>query len=231
MENSKNNCWFYRILFYSIGLVVLSIGITLNTKSGLGVSPIISIPFSISNIFNLNFATMTFVVYTMFVIIQFIIKGKNRQWIDILQIPFSLLFSVLINFFNGIFQFNYTTLWQNLILLFVAIIVTSIGAAMTVNMKLVPNPADGLAQAVGDLLNKGLGFGKNAVDLCSVVITCSIGLLFSGHIFAIGIGTLIAMIGVGRCIALFNFIFKNKMDKLSGLTNNYEVNVKITQVN
>lgn len=118
MENSKNNCWFYRILIYSIGLVVLSIGITLNTKSGLGVSPIISIPFSISSIFNLNFATMTFVVYTMFVIIQFIIKGKNRQWIDILQIPFSLLFSVLINFFNGIFQFNYTTLWQNLLLLY-----------------------------------------------------------------------------------------------------------------
>lgn len=217
MENSKNNCWFYRILFYSIGLVVLSIGITLNTKSGLGVSPIISIPFSIANIFNLNFATMTFIVYTTFVLIQFIIKGKNKDLKDILQIPFSLLFSVLINFFSKIFDFHYTTFSQNLILLFVAIIVTSIGAAMMVNMKLIPNPADGLAQAIGELSNKGLGFGKNAVDLCSVVITCAIGLLFSGHIFAIGVGTLIAMIGVGRCIALFNFIFKKKMDELSGL--------------
>lgn len=217
MENSKNNCWFYRILFYSIGLVVLSIGITLNTKSGLGVSPIISIPFSIANIFNLNFATMTFIVYTTFVLIQFIIKGKNKDLKNILQIPFSLLFSVLINFFSKIFNFHYTTFSQNLILLFVAIIVTSIGAAMMVNMKLIPNPADGLAQAIGELSNKGLGFGKNAVDLCSVVITCAIGLLFSGHIFAIEVGTLIAMIGVGRCIALFNFIFKEKMDELSGL--------------
>ena len=217
-------------MIYSIGLVVLSIGITLNTKSGLGVSPIISIPFSISSIFNLNFATMTFVVYTMFVIIQFIIKGKNRQWIDILQIPFSLLFSVLINFFNGIFQFNYTTLWQNLMLLLVAIIVTSIGAAMTVNMKLVPNPADGLAQAVGDLLNKGLSFGKNAIDLFSVATTCGIGLLFTGNVVAIGLGTLIAMIGVGRCIALFNFVFKKKMDEVSGLVN-YEVEVEVAQTN
>ena len=207
MENSKNNCWFYRILIYSIGLVVLSIGITLNTKSGLGVSPIISIPFSISSIFNLNFATMTFVVYTMFVII-----------------------SVLINFFNGIFQFNYTTLWQNLLLLLVAIIVTSIGAAMTVNMKLVPNPADGLAQAVGDLLNKGLGFGKNTIDLFSVATTCGIGLLFTGNVVAIGLGTLIAMIGVGRCIALFNFVFKKKMDEVSGLVN-YEVEVEVAQTN
>ena len=51
---------------------------------------------------------------------------------------------------------------------------------MTVNMKLVPNPADGLAQAVGDLLNKGLGFGKNTIDLFSVATTCVIGLLFAG---------------------------------------------------
>ena len=96
---------------------------------------------------------------------------------------------------------------------------------MTVNMKLVPNPADGLAQAIGDLLNKGLGFGKNTIDLFSVATTCVIGLLFTGNVVAIGLGTLIAMIGVGRCIALFNFVFKKKMDEVSGLVN-YEVEVE-----
>lgn len=217
MEISKNKCWLWRVLFYSVGLVVLSIGITLNTKSNLGVSPIISIPFSIANILNLNFAAMTFIVYAVFVLIQFIIKGKNRDLKDILQIPFSLLFSVLINYFGEIFNFNYTTIWQNLLLLFVAIIVTAIGAAMTVNMKLVPNPADGLAQAIGDILKKGLGFGKNSLDITCVVTTCIIGIVLTGKIFAIGIGTLIAMIGVGRVIAVFNFIFKDKMDRLAGL--------------
>ena len=217
MEISKNKCWLWRVLFYSVGLVVLSIGITLNTKSNLGVSPIISIPFSIANILNLNFAAMTFIVYAVFVLIQFIIKGKNRDLKDILQIPFSLLFSVLINYFGEIFNFNYTTIWQNLLLLFVAIIVTAIGAAMTVNMKLVPNPADGLAQAIGDILKKGLGFGKNALDITCVVTTCIIGIVLTGKIFTIGIGTLIAMIGVGRVIAVFNFIFKDKMDRLAGL--------------
>ena len=217
MKNSNNTCWIWRISFYLMGLVILSIGLTLNTKSNLGVSPIISIPFSIANILNLNFAAMTFIVYAVFVLIQFIIKGKNRDLKDILQIPFSLLFSVLINYFGEIFNFNYTTIWQNLLLLFVAIIVTAIGAAMTVNMKLVPNPADGLAQAIGDILKKGLGFGKNALDITCVVTTCIIGIVLTGKIFAIGIGTLIAMIGVGRVIAVFNFIFKDKMDRLAGL--------------
>ena len=42
-------------------------------------------------------------------------------------------------------------------------------------MKIVPNPADGLAQAVGDALHKGMGFGKNTIDFISVLITCGIG--------------------------------------------------------
>lgn len=85
-------------------------------------------------------------------------------------------------------------------------------------MKIVPNPADGLAQAVGDALHKGMGFGKNTIDFISVLITCGIGFIFAGHLVAIGLGTVCAMIDVGRAIALFNHLFKAKMDKLAGLS-------------
>ena len=46
----KNITWIWRILFYISGIIILSIGLTLITKSGLGVSPVISIPFSIATI-------------------------------------------------------------------------------------------------------------------------------------------------------------------------------------
>ena len=45
---------FYRGMMYCIGLMILALGIILNTKTGLGVSPIISIPYSISKIWNIN---------------------------------------------------------------------------------------------------------------------------------------------------------------------------------
>lgn len=44
--------YFYRGLFYLMGLLILALGITLNTKTGLGVSPIISVSFSISTIWH-----------------------------------------------------------------------------------------------------------------------------------------------------------------------------------
>ncbi|MGN1032865.1 MAG: YitT family protein [Intestinibacter sp.] len=217
MKNNKNKCWLWRVSFYLMGLVILSIGLTLNTKSGLGVSPIISVPFSIANILNLNFATVTFIVYTIFVLLQFIIKGKNRDIKDIFQIPFSLMFGILLNLFGIILDFNPTTVWQSWLLLFGAIIGTAVGVSMLISMKLISNPADALAQAVGDLLKKDPGFGKNVLDITCVCITCTIGLVLSGKIVGIGIGTLICMIAVGRVIAVFNRIFKEGMLKLAGL--------------
>ena len=45
-----NKKMLYRILIYIAGLLTLALGIILNTKAGLGVSPIISISYSISEI-------------------------------------------------------------------------------------------------------------------------------------------------------------------------------------
>lgn len=44
-----------RIIIYVAGLLVLALGIILNTKAGLGVLPIISVSYSISQINGFNF--------------------------------------------------------------------------------------------------------------------------------------------------------------------------------
>ncbi len=60
----------FRVLFYLLGLLVLALGLTLNTKVGLGVSPIISVSFSVSTIWGFNFGNTTLVLYALFVIAQ-----------------------------------------------------------------------------------------------------------------------------------------------------------------
>ena len=75
----------FRIFFYLLSLVILALGITLNTKTGLGVSPIISVSYSVSQVLGLNFGNVTFVWYTIFVLAQLVIRGKNRRWYDLLH--------------------------------------------------------------------------------------------------------------------------------------------------
>ena len=98
-----------RAAIYAMGLVILAAGITMNIKTGLGVSTIISVPFAISSIWDVNFSLVTFATYALFVVIEMIIKGSDRTVIDWLQIPFSIVFSLLLNMFSKLLDFQFRT--------------------------------------------------------------------------------------------------------------------------
>ena len=66
----------YRIFFYVLALLILALGLTLNTKAGLGVSPIISVSYSVSQIFTLNFGNTTMFLYCVFVLVQHLAGRK-----------------------------------------------------------------------------------------------------------------------------------------------------------
>ena len=208
MKQEYITAWCWRIAFYAIGTVLLAVGLTLNTKTGLGTAPIISTPFAVSQIWNVNFAGCVFTVYTIMTLLQFVLK---HEWKIFLQIPFSIVFSGLLNLFGSVLDVHYTYLWQNLLLLAAAIIITAVGVSMMVNMKLIANPADGFANTVGELLGKGMGLGKNIVDISFVILTIVLTLAVSGHVIGIGLGTLFSMVGVGRVIALFQHFCQEKM--------------------
>ena len=89
------------------------------------------------------------------------------------------------------------SLWENLLLLAAAMLLTGIGAAVTVNMRLVPNPGDGIVAAGGRAAGPGPGLWKNLVDVCCVALTCVIGLTAAGRVVGVGLGTVAAMVCVG----------------------------------
>lgn len=211
-----------RLLSYGLGIVILALGITLNTKTGLGVSALVSIAYTVANAWNLNFALMTFLVYTCFALIEVGLKWgflpplRKVIWKDLLQIPFSLAFSLLLTVFGGIIPVA-EHVGAQIVMLVLAIVCTGIGAAMIVDMHLIPNPADGLAQTLGMVTKKGMGLGKNLLDCSCVGISAVIGLVARGRLIGIGIGTIAAMIGVGRVVALFNRCFETKLCRTAGV--------------
>ena len=72
-------------------------------------------------------------------------------------------------------------------------------------------------QAIADTVHKSVGFTKNCFDLFNICITITVGLVCQGHLIGIGLGTVVAVIGVGCVIAIFNHGFKKKMDDLAGM--------------
>lgn len=231
--------------FYILGLLILAMGLTLNTKAGLGVSPIISVSYSISEIFHLNFGDMTLGLYSVFVAAEIFLhsirekqrgsyqaealvhaRKRDRKLIllmDILQIPLSLVFTRFLNIFGSLLpEFPKGTegiqdLPFRLLVLILAIICTGVGASLSLSMRIVPNPGDGIVQAIADCIHKNVGFTKNCFDLFNITVTILLGLVLAGRLVGIGIGTVLAVIGVGRIIALFQSLAGEKIVALSGV--------------
>ena len=242
MRMTKNKT-IMRVIFYVAGLLVLALGIILNTKSGLGVSPIISVSYSISTILNINFGNMTFVLYGIFVVLEVILhiikyvrmpKKMSKQdnealepaihksiylviLMDLLQLPLSLVFTRFMNLFSAWIPAPSENVIAQFACLLGGIIFTGIGAAMSLNMRIIPNPGDGIVQAIADCIGKTVGFTKNCFDLFNICITISVGLVFAHRLIGVGIGTVIAVLGVGRVIALFNHMFMDKMIAAAGV--------------
>lgn len=207
----------WRVIIYLTGMFLLALGITLNTQAGLGASAIVSIPYAISRGTGLSFANLTLLIYCAFVVAQFIIKGKQYNLLDILQVVVSIVFTRFMALFQTIIVYKSGFLPTDLVVLALGILLTGIGAAMTVDMMLIPNPGDGIVNSISIRSKKELGLCKNCFDLGCVICSLAIGLLFGNPILGVGLGTLLSMLGVGRVIAIFNHMTKEKLVTLAGM--------------
>ncbi len=206
--NKNINRWF----FYFLGIIILALGLTLNTKSNLGVSPIISIAYVFSGITGMNFGNATFIWYCVLVVAEYVLL---KDWKVVLQIPFSIVFTRFMNLFADMLTFSVDSFPLQVIVLLLGVFCTGVGAALTVDMHIIPNPGDGIVSATSFKIKKELGLTKNIFDFCCLISTILIGFIFSKPFYGVGLGTILAMLCVGRVIAIFNHLFKEKLEKMS----------------
>ena len=228
-ESKRLKTLCLRIALYLLGMLILSVSLTLNTKVTLGVSSIISVAYCVSALTGYSIGDTTLVWYILLIAAQIVLhlKRKAPNWkqtilFDVLQLPLSLIFTRFMNLFAGripVFAEAYAgSFWGGvggrLIVQMLSIVLTGIGAALTLNMRLIPNPGDGIVQAVADYFRKPMGTAKNLTDLCCVALTAAVSLGFAHRIIGIGVGTLLAALGTGRVIALFNRFFAKRLQTL-----------------
>ena len=209
-----------RVLVYISGLCILALGLTLSTKADLGVSPIIAVSFCVSKLTGARFGDMTFLLYASFVIIEMVLHlipgrrcpadRKKAILADALQLPLSYVFTMLLNVLSSWIQAP-DTMALRIAVMLASVILVGIGAALSLDMRLVANPGDGLVQAVSDRTGIELGLAKNIVDITCVTLTCILSMVVSHSIIGVGPGTLIAMLGIGRVIALVNRLLGKRL--------------------
>ena len=203
-----------RLIFYVLGLVSLALASVLAVKSNLGVSPVTSIQFSLTQVTSISLGVSTIILYTIYIALQIIILKKDFKKIQLLQLLFAIFFGQLVNFFNTLININLDSFFARFILCIISFFITAIGVFLTITTNIVPVAPDGLTKAVS--MKKNIDFGKAKIyfDCIVVIIAAVILIVFNKSIEGIGIGTLLSAIFVGRIVFFMNKNFKNKIEKV-----------------
>lgn len=100
----KDENYIVRLIAYLIGLFIMTIGVSMSVKSNLGVSPVSSIPYTITCITGLEMGKATIVFHIFLVILQILILRKAFKIKNLLQVIVGVVFGYFTTFSNFLFH-------------------------------------------------------------------------------------------------------------------------------
>lgn len=195
-----------RFLLFLIGINLLAIGIILNTRSDLGVAAFTSFFYALSKITGISLGNSSIIVYFVLILFQFLLLRRLDISV-LLQIPFSVVFGMVTDFYDYIIPEGEFAFIGKLLLLAVAIVLTSIGVYLYTNCRLLMTPVEGMVQTMADKWNLRFSLVKNCFDFSMLLLTILVCLFLKQPIYGIGIGTIVSALLLGRIIGVYEKYF------------------------
>lgn len=206
----RMNLWKRYGMFIS-GVVVSALGISLITKAGLGTSPITSLAYVLTFLFPYSLGTFTMIVNTIMFLIQMILRGKDFERIQFLQVPSALIFSVFIDAWLHLFYgWEINSYLGQILMLLSGCGFLGLGIALEVMPNVLTLPGEGLVRTIAGLTGWRFGHVKTGFDLGMVTAAAVVSFCAAGTILGIREGTVMAALLVGNISHFF-------IGKVSGL--------------
>ncbi len=210
-----------RLIMYFLGLFTMTIGVALSVKSDLGVSPVSSIPYTMTCIWGIEMGKATIIFHCFLVIIQIILLRRNFKIVNLLQIVVGIIFGYFTTFCNWSVSFLPTpeNLLIRLLMMLISTVIIAFGIFMYLPPSIMPLAGEGAMKAVSDVT--GIAFPKVKVgfDISMVVISLISCLLFIHGLGSVGIGTVVAAFLVGTILDVIETHLGAYRDKWLGIEN------------
>lgn len=207
-----------RIPMYFIGLFIMTAGVALSVKSNLGVSPVSSIPYTITCVWGIEMGKATILFHIVLVILQILLLRKDFKTVNLLQIIVGIIFGYFTTFCNYLVTFlptpdNYVI---RIIMMLISTVLIAFGIFLYLPADIIPLAGEGAMSAVSHV--SGMEFAKVKVRFdCSMVVISMITCLIALHsLGSVGIGTVVAAVLVGTVLGFINKLIGDKRDRLLG---------------
>ncbi len=205
-----------RMLAYCAGLFIMAMGVSFSGTADLGMSPVNSIPYVLSEIFTkLSMGTWIIIIFSLYIAFQFILLGQNFQFWRILQLICTTLFGYFTDFTNwladlflpdpALMTFHPAGVYGvRLVYLCISMFLIALGILLYLAPDLISLPGEGIMQVIAEKLHKPLPTVKMCFDGTVSIIALIISLVYFRQFHGIREGTVIAVFGVGKILSLYD---------------------------
>ena len=204
------------IVSYLIGLFIMTIGIAFSIKSNLGISPVSTIPYTMTVIWGVEIGLATIIFHCILVLIQFILLKDKFGWDNLAQVFVGIIFGYFTSFSVFLLSFipESGNLTVSLMYMAISIVVIAFGIFLYLPPNLIPLAGEGAMQAVSIVFNKPFPKVKVGFDVSMVIISAVTCMILIHSLGSVGLGTVISAVFVGITL---KYIVKIYM-KITGKT-------------
>lgn len=204
-----------RCIIYFFGLLIMTLGVAISVKSDLGVSPVSSIPYTMTCVWGIEMGKATIVFHAALVLVQVILLRRKFQLKNLLQIPVGVLFGYMTTFSNHLMTFlpDPGNIYIRLGMVVISTVLVAIGLFFYVPADIIPLAGEGVMLAISKVADKAFSTVKIAFDITMVVISLITCLILIHSLGSVGIGTVIAAVMVGMVLKLITKLFGEARDR------------------
>ena len=209
MEFSGEKLTFKRIFNYIFGLFLITLGVAFSIKSGLGSTPVASIPYALNLILNIDLGITTFMFQIFLVILQLALLGRDFKPKHFFQVLVSVIFGFLTSFSMALTSFipPADNLVIALVMSAISIMLIALGIFFYVPTNIVPVSVEGATQTIAIVSKKPFPKIKVCFDVVVVSSSLVLSYIFLGNFGSVGIGTVLGALFIGSTVKLIHKIY------------------------
>ncbi|MDO5549952.1 MAG: DUF6198 family protein, partial [Lachnospiraceae bacterium] len=191
-----------RLVMYFVGLFIMALGVSISVKSNLGVSPVSSIPYTMTCVWGIEMGKATILFHGALVVLQIILLRRAFQVKNLLQVIIGIVFGYYTTFCNWCMTFLPTpeNLAIRLAMMLFSTFIIALGLFFYVPADIMPLAGEGAMQTISQLTRIPFAKVKVAFDVSMVTVSLIVCLAALRGLGSVGAGTVIAAVLVGTIL-------------------------------
>jgi len=200
---------------YIVGIYILTMGVSLSIRAGIGVSPQSSLTRTMTLVIpGVSQGTFNFSLEILMLILAFAVLPKAFKWRNLLSLIPSAILAVLLDVNLALTEWIALEAYiGKLGLLIFADALLAFGLFLMIRANLVLMPIDLFVNTLHNKTGRKWGNIKSIFDCSLLVASAGIGLIFLGAPQFIREGTILNALLVGQYVKLYTFVYTKTFGK------------------